>query len=111
MPLEEHDLRRWIRAVADGQASRREFMRTMLGLGLSGPFVAQVLATEAPAAETSGHITPSAFTPIRRGGGGKLRLLWWQAPTILNAHLSNGLKDLDAARVVYEPLAGLQPSR
>jgi peptide/nickel transport system substrate-binding protein len=32
-------------------------------------------------------------------------LLWWQAPTILNAHLSSGLKDIDAARIVYEPLA------
>jgi peptide/nickel transport system substrate-binding protein len=81
-------------------------MRTMLGLGLVGPFVAHGLATEAPAPEAGGHVTPSTFTPTRRGGGGKLRLLWWQAPTILNAHLSNGLKDIDAARVVYEPLAG-----
>ena len=106
MPLEEHDLRSWVRAVADGRANRRRFMRTMLGLGLSGPCVAHLLATEASAVETGGHLAPSAFTPTRRGGGGKLRLLWWQAPTILNAHLSNGLKDIDAARVVYEPLAG-----
>jgi peptide/nickel transport system substrate-binding protein len=63
------------------------------------------LATEAPAAEVGGHVTPPAFSPTRPGGGGKLRLLWWQAATLLNAHLSNGLKDIDAARVVYEPLA------
>ena len=106
MALAEHDLRRSIRAVAEGRASRRQFMHTMLGLGLSGPFVAHLLATEAPAAEVGGRVSPSAFTPTRRGGGGKLRLLWWQAPTILNAHLSSGLKDIDAARVVYEPLAG-----
>jgi peptide/nickel transport system substrate-binding protein len=104
VPFEEHDLRRWIRAVAAGKASRRQFMRTMLGLGLSGPFVAHLLATETPG-EAGGHVTPSSYTPTRRGGGGKLRLLWWQAPTILNAHLSNGLKDTDAARVVCEPLA------
>ncbi|MBI4641927.1 MAG: peptide ABC transporter substrate-binding protein, partial [Candidatus Tectomicrobia bacterium] len=34
---------------------------------------------------------------------------WWQAPTILNAHLSSGTKDFDASRVVYEPLAAFNP--
>jgi peptide/nickel transport system substrate-binding protein len=106
VPLEERDLRHWIRAVAEGNASRRQFMRTMLGLGLSGPLVAQVLASEGRVPKAGGRLSPSVYTPTRRGGGGKLRLLWWQAPTILNAHLSNGLKDTDAARVVYEPLAG-----
>jgi peptide/nickel transport system substrate-binding protein len=105
VPFDAHDLRRWIRAVAAGKASRRQFMRTLLGLGLSGPFVAHLLATQTPGM-AGGHLPPSTYTPTRRGGGGKLRLLWWQAPTILNAHLSSGLKDIDAARIVYEPLAG-----
>ena len=60
----------------------------------------------ASAAVTGVQARSSPFVPTQRGGGGKLRLLWWQAPTLLNAHLSNGLKDSDAARVVYEPLAG-----
>ena len=34
-----------------------------------------------------------------------LRLLYWQAPTIINPHLSVGTKDLSASRIVYEPLA------
>ncbi len=34
-----------------------------------------------------------------------LKLLYWQAPTTLNAHLSNGTKDREAASLVYEPLA------
>ena len=34
-----------------------------------------------------------------------LKLLYWQAPTILNPHLATGFKDFDAARIVYEPLA------
>jgi peptide/nickel transport system substrate-binding protein len=80
-------------------------MRQLLGFGLSAPCVAHLVATEGLGAEAGGHVTPPAFTPARRGGGGKLRLLWWQAPTLLNAHLSSGLKDVDAARVVYEPLA------
>lgn len=34
-----------------------------------------------------------------------LKLLYWQAPTILNPHLSVGLKDLEASRLTLEPLA------
>ncbi|HEX5503345.1 MAG TPA: peptide ABC transporter substrate-binding protein [Thermomicrobiales bacterium] len=43
--------------------------------------------------------------PVRRGGGGTLKILYWQAPTILNPHLAQGTKDFDASRPVYEPLA------
>jgi peptide/nickel transport system substrate-binding protein len=32
-------------------------------------------------------------------------LLYWQAPTLLNPHLSTGTKDFEASRLVYEPLA------
>ena len=34
-----------------------------------------------------------------------LRLFFWQAPTMLNPHLTSGFKDLEAARLSYEPLA------
>ncbi|MEM6612401.1 MAG: peptide ABC transporter substrate-binding protein [Cyanobacteria bacterium P01_C01_bin.72] len=34
-----------------------------------------------------------------------LKLLYWQAPTILNPHLSTGFKDAEAARITLEPLA------
>ena len=36
---------------------------------------------------------------------GTLKLLYWQAPTILNPHLSTGFKDAEAARITLEPLA------
>ncbi len=39
-----------------------------------------------------------------RGGGGTLRLFYHQAPTIVNPHLSQGNKDLNASCIVYEPL-------
>ncbi|GAB4349235.1 MAG: peptide ABC transporter substrate-binding protein [Cyanophyceae cyanobacterium] len=41
------------------------------------------------------------------GGGDPsvLRLLYWQAPTILNPHLATGFKDFEGARITYEPLA------
>lgn len=57
----------------------------------------------APTATTAAEPTPTA--PAQAGGGGLLRLLWWQAPTILNPHLATGTKDFDASRIVYEPLA------
>jgi hypothetical protein len=50
MGLEEHELRAWVQRVAHGEASRRHFLRTMLGLGLAGPVIADLLATYAPAA-------------------------------------------------------------
>jgi peptide/nickel transport system substrate-binding protein len=109
MPADEQGLRRWLQCVVEGKASRRQFIRAMLGLGLSAPLVANLLATHAPVAAQGAHATPSAFTPTTRGGGGRLRLLWWQAPTILNVHLSTGTKDNDASRVVHEPLAGFNP--
>ena len=34
-----------------------------------------------------------------------LRLFYWQAPTILNPHLSTGFKDAEASRITLEPLA------
>lgn len=51
-------------------------------------------------------VTPTAAaTPTGRGVGDTLRLLSWQAPTILNPHLATGQKDWAASRIVYEPLA------
>src|SRR5688572_4272844 len=51
-------------------------------------------ATEAPTSES----------PVR-GQGGTLTLLYFQAPTVVNPHLSPGTKDLSASRITYEPLA------
>nr|WP_083514390.1 peptide ABC transporter substrate-binding protein [Bradyrhizobium manausense] len=47
----------------------------------------------------------SFYKPTKRGGGGALRLLWWQGPTLLNPHFAVGEKDLDGSRLFYEPLA------
>src|SRR5437764_2671389 len=108
MSLDEAALREWVQRVAHGMADRRTFLRTMMGLGLSGPCLANLLALYRPA---QAQTTPPGvdIVPTRRGGGGKLRLLWWQAPTILNTHLASGTKDLDASRVVCEPLAAFDP--
>ena len=39
------------------------------------------------------------------GSDKTLRLFFWQAPTMLNPHLTSGFKDMNAARLTYEPLA------
>ncbi len=58
----------------------------------------------ASTATSAAGSTATSGSTGQRGGGGELRLLWWQAPTILNCHLSSGTKDFDATRVVLEPL-------
>ena len=104
--MDEHALHELIAEVKAGRSSRRRFIQTMVGVGLTAPLAAQMLASAGLAQAQ----TPAAtFTPTRRGGGGQLRTLWWQAPTLLNPHFANGTKDQDAARVFYEPLAGFDP--
>jgi peptide/nickel transport system substrate-binding protein len=49
--------------------------------------------------------SPSPYKPTKRGGGGPLKLLWWQGPTLLNPHFATGTKDQDASRIFYEPFA------
>lgn len=39
-----------------------------------------------------------------RGEGGELRLIQWQAPTLMSPHVSSGTKDFLAAQIVLEPL-------
>src|SRR5262245_11278025 len=108
MSLDEVALREWVHRIVHGMADRRAFLRYMMGLGLSGPFLNHLLATSTPAqAQTPRPVAD--FVPTKRGGGGKLRLLWWQAPTILNVHLASGTKDSDASRLFYEPLDAFDP--
>ncbi len=121
-----------------GRLSRRSVLRRSVALGLSAPVIAGLLAacggddddddTAATATTGGGSASDSTATtgtsgegdatattastdePAgERGGGGLLRLLWWQAPTILNPHLSQGDKDNDAAQLCLEQLANWGP--
>ena len=104
--MDEHTLRELIHDVKTGRLSRRAFIQTMVGLGLTAPLATQMLASVGVAAAQPR--TPS-FTPTRRGGGGALKVLWWQAPTLLNPHFATGTKDQDGSRIFYEPLAAFDP--
>src|SRR5205807_2201995 len=104
--MDDLEIREFIRHVSAGRLSRRAFVATMLGLGLTAPLAAQMLTAAGVAdAQPRGD----AFAPTRQGGGGQLKTLWWQAPTLLNPHFANGTKDEDASRIFYEPLAGFDP--
>jgi peptide/nickel transport system substrate-binding protein len=106
--MDERTLRGWIVGVKDGRVSRRQFTRLMVGAGLTAPLAAEMLAFHGVPREGAAQ-TRSAFTPTRRGAGGDLKVLWWQGPTILNPHLSIGVKDGDGSRIFYEPLISFDP--
>ncbi|MFN8517144.1 MAG: ABC transporter substrate-binding protein, partial [Chloroflexia bacterium] len=76
--------------------------------GSAAPSAAGSAAAGLPGVGTPRAATPSTASslpePTQRGGGGALRLLQWQGPTILNPHLSSGTKDDLACAPVYEPL-------
>ncbi|MGH7388581.1 MAG: peptide ABC transporter substrate-binding protein [Candidatus Rokuibacteriota bacterium] len=103
--MDEREIRSLVEDVKAGRLSRRRFVQTMVGLGLTAPLAAQMLAAGGVAAQPKA----STFTPTRRGGGGPVRVLWWQAPTLLNPHFATGTKDRDGSRIFYEPLAANDP--
>jgi peptide/nickel transport system substrate-binding protein len=103
--MDERCLRELIGEVARGLVSRRAFIRSMVSLGLTAPLAAQMLAHAGVARAAA----LPAYKPTRRGGGGVLKVLWWQGPTLLNPHFATGTKDQDGSRLFYEPLAAWHP--
>ena len=102
--MTERELRKLITAVKAGRVSRRVFIRRMVGLGLTAPLASRLLAHAGLA-----QATPAEYKPAKAGGGGALRVLFWQAPTLLNPHFAVGTKDQEGARIFYEPLAAWDP--
>lgn len=100
-----NELRTLIREVKEGRLSRRVFMQRMMAVGFTAPMATQVLALGGVAMAQ----TPTPYKPARRGGGGPLKLLWWQGPTLLNPHFATGQKDIEGSRLFYEPLAIWDP--
>ena len=93
------------------------------GEATTAPSATEPPATEAESTATAEEGSPEATTndasptaaeeeptepsapAAEAGGGGQLRILQWQAPTMLNPHLATGYKDYDASRIAYQPLA------
>jgi peptide/nickel transport system substrate-binding protein len=102
--MDEHAIRELIGDVKRGRLSRRRFVQTLVGFGVTAPMAAQIL-THAGVAQAQPKASGAA--PTRRGGGGAVRMLYWAAPTILNPHLAVAPKDLEASQIFYEPLADI----
>src|SRR6267143_2058947 len=103
--MNERELRRLIGDVKKGRLSRRGFVQRMMAVGLAAPMATQLLAFSGVAMAQS----RPTYKPTKRGGGGALKVLWWQGSTLLNPHFAVGTKDQDGSRIFYEPLAVWDP--
>ena len=99
--MQERELRDLVEEVREGKLPRRSFIQQMVGLGLTAPMASMMLMH---AGIANAQTIP--YKPTKRGGGGPLRLIYWQAAVHLNPHYAGGTKDQDASRIFYEPLAG-----
>src|SRR5215208_436319 len=109
-----------------GKITRREFTLRALALGVGMPIISFILRAEPASATTAGvprgwHIgwgvaaQGTAGPPAEgmdgrtRGEGGELKLIQWQAPSMLSPHVSTGEKDFLAAQPILEPLMNFLP--
>jgi peptide/nickel transport system substrate-binding protein len=100
--MQERELRNLIGDVKTGQLSRRAFVQRMIAVGLTAPMAGMMLAQSGVAMGAA----EIPYKPTKAGGGGLLKLLYWQAVTLLNPHFAIGTKDQEGSRIFYEPLAG-----
>ncbi|HXX40508.1 MAG TPA: peptide ABC transporter substrate-binding protein [bacterium] len=94
--MEERAVRRLVRDLRSGRLSRREAISRLMALGVSATGMSSVLAAAVPQSARA--------AAAGRGASGVLKLLYWQAPVILNPHLSQGDKDFHASHLCCEAL-------
>jgi peptide/nickel transport system substrate-binding protein len=94
--MRKDDVHQIVTLGATGRLSRREVIVRLAMLGLSTSAIASALA--------GAGLQPARAAAGRRGESGILKLLYWQAPNIVNPHLAIGTKDAHASRVCLEPL-------
>jgi peptide/nickel transport system substrate-binding protein len=100
--MKEQQIRSLIEDVRTGKLPRRGFIQQMVGLGLTAP-MASMMLMHAGVAQAQAALPP--YKPTKRGGGGTLKVLWWQGPVHLNPHWATGTKEQEGSRIFYEPLA------
>ncbi|HEV2281308.1 MAG TPA: peptide ABC transporter substrate-binding protein [bacterium] len=94
--MADHDIAQLLHELKTGRLSRRQVVARMMeaGFGITAIWAVLDRATALPAQAAAGG----------RGSQGTVKLLYWQAPTIVNPHLAQGTKDFHASRAVLEPL-------
>ncbi len=100
--MNENEIRGLIAEVKAGTLSRRSFIQKVAAVGIAAPLASQILAWNDVAMANA----TLQYKPAKAGGGGPLKILLWQAPTLLNPHFALGTKDQIASRIFFEPLAG-----
>ena len=100
--MQEQEIRSLIEQVREGKLPRRSFIGRMAALGLTAPMAGTLLLN---AGVAQAQALPP-YKPTKRGGGGTLKMIYWQGAVHLNPHYAGGTKDQDASRIFYEPLAG-----
>ena len=100
--MQEKEIRALIEQVREGSLPRRGFIARMVSVGLTAP-MASMMLMHAGIAQAQ---TTLPYKPTKRGGGGTLKVLWWQGPVHLNPHWATGTKEQEGSRIFYEPLAG-----
>ncbi|KRE09712.1 peptide ABC transporter substrate-binding protein [Bosea sp. Root381] len=100
--MQQDELNRLVADTKEGRLSRRSFIGRLAGVGIAAPFASRILAWNDVAMANA----TLEYKPSKAGGGGPLKMLLWQAPTLLNPHFAAGTKEQVASRVFFEPLAG-----
>jgi len=91
-------------AVVPTVASAATILAPTVGAAATAGAPTIAAAATNPAGAATAVQGATGTGPTKRGGGGTLKLLQWQAPTTFNPHLSSGTKDDLVCAVVYEPL-------
>ncbi|WP_048441691.1 peptide ABC transporter substrate-binding protein [Caenimonas sp. SL110] len=99
--MQEKEIRDLVEDVRDGRLARRSFIQRMVSVGLTAPMASMMLMHYGVAQAQPIPV----YKPTKRGGGGALKVLWWQGTTLLQPHFANGTKDQEGSRIFYEPLA------
>jgi hypothetical protein len=89
MDKHERHIRQLIDEVRDGQLPRRGFIAQMVGLGLTAPMAGMLLMHAGVASAQ----TTIPYKGTKRGGGGTLKLIYWQAavqPALCRRHQGPG---------------------
>src|SRR5215211_5203941 len=112
--------------LRSGRITRREFTLRALALGVGMPIISFILRAETASATTAStplgrHIgwgvaaQDTAGPPAEgmdgrtRGEGGELKIIQWQAPSLLSPHVATGDKDNLAEQPILEPLMHYLP--
>src|SRR4051795_6869973 len=100
--MKERELRDLIAEVKTGRMSRRAFVQRMIAVGLTAPMAGMMLAQSGVPMQAA----EIPYKPTKAGGGGLLKILYWQAGTPLKPHFAVATKTGKGPRIFYEPLAG-----